>query len=96
MRWSIVRLICVRELRDQLRDRRTIFMIAVLPLLLYPVLGMAAVQFAVGTSENPSTIGIVGKGYLPQWTPRSLGFQPGSVVAWFTLSPCQPGVAGCS
>jgi sodium transport system permease protein len=95
MRWSIIRLICVRELRDQLRDRRTIFMIAVLPLLLYPVLGIAVVQFAVGASENPSTIGIVGKEYLPPWTPRSLGFQPGSVVAWFALSPCQPGLSGC-
>lgn len=95
MRWSIVRLICVRELRDQLRDRRTIFMIAVLPLLLYPVLGVAIVQFAVGTSENPSTVGLVGKEYLPQWSPKSLGFQPGSVAAWFSQSPCQPGLGGC-
>ena len=94
MRWSIVRLICVRELRDQLRDRRTIFMIAVLPMLLYPVLGMAVVQFAVGTSENPSIVGIVGKDDLPQWTPRSLGFQPGSVAAWFAMSPAQPGLDG--
>src|SRR5436309_3050550 len=30
MRWSIIRLIWLRELRDQLRDRRTVFMIAVL------------------------------------------------------------------
>src|SRR5437868_1722686 len=30
MRWSIVRLIWHREFRDQLRDRRTVFMIAVL------------------------------------------------------------------
>src|SRR5947209_216965 len=30
MRWTIVRLIWARELRDQLRDRRTLFMIAVL------------------------------------------------------------------
>jgi sodium transport system permease protein len=94
MRWSIVRLICVRELRDQLRDRRTIFMIAVLPMLLYPVLGMAVVQFAVGTSENPSTIGIVGKDDLPQWTPNSLGFQPGRIAAWFAMSPCQPALNG--
>src|SRR5439155_172651 len=28
MRWSIIRLIWLRELRDQLRDRRTLFMIA--------------------------------------------------------------------
>ena len=37
MRWSIIRLIWFRELRDQLRDRRTVFMIAVLPLVLYPL-----------------------------------------------------------
>ncbi len=94
MGWSIVRLICVRELRDQLRDRRTIFMIAVLPMLLYPVLGLAIVQFAVGTSENTSTVGFVGQEYLPQLTPQSLGFQPGSVASWFNLSPCQPGLCG--
>src|SRR2546429_104212 len=32
MRWSIVRIIWLRELRDQLRDRRTLFMVAGLPL----------------------------------------------------------------
>ena len=47
MRWSIIRLIWLRELRDQLRDRRTLFMIVGLPLLLYPVLGFAVLQFAV-------------------------------------------------
>ncbi len=31
MSWQNVRLIWFREVRDQLRDRRTIFMIAVLP-----------------------------------------------------------------
>ena len=36
-----VKLILVREIRDQLRDRRTLFMIAVLPLLLYPLLGIS-------------------------------------------------------
>src|SRR5438034_624090 len=34
MRWSIIRLIWLRELRDQLRDRRTLFVMVVLPLLL--------------------------------------------------------------
>jgi sodium transport system permease protein len=95
MRWSIIRLICLRELRDQLRDRRTIFMIAVLPLLLYPVLGLAIVQFAVGTSESPSIIGLVGQQNLPQWSPASLGFQPASVAAWFAVTPCQPALNGC-
>ena len=48
MRWSIIRLIWLRELRDQLRDRRTLFMVLVLPLLLYPVLGFAVLKFALG------------------------------------------------
>src|SRR2546430_8082751 len=59
MRWSIIRLIWFRELRDQLRDRRTLFMIAVLPLLIYPILGFAVLQFAMGFQEKASTIGIV-------------------------------------
>jgi sodium transport system permease protein len=69
MRWSIIRLIWVRELRDQLRDRRTLFMIAVLPMLLYPVLGFAVLKFASGFVAAPSTIGIAhGK--------RTVGFPP--------------------
>lgn len=59
MRWSIIRLIWLRELRDQLRDRRTLFMIAVLPVLLYPVLGYGVLQFALGFREKPSVIGLV-------------------------------------
>ncbi len=59
MRWSIIRLIWLRELRDQLRDRRTLFMIAVLPLLLYPVLGFAVLRFALGLAERKTVVGIV-------------------------------------
>ena len=40
MNFTNVKLILVREIRDQLRDRRTLFMIAVLPLLLYALLGV--------------------------------------------------------
>ena len=46
MNWSNVKLILAREIRDQLRDRRTLFMIAVLPMLLYPLLGMSFFQIA--------------------------------------------------
>ncbi len=59
MRWSIVRLIWLRDLRDQLRDRRTLFMVLVLPLLLYPVLGFVVLKFALGFADKPSVIGIV-------------------------------------
>jgi sodium transport system permease protein len=89
MRWSIVRLICTRELRDQLRDRRTIFMIAVLPVLLYPILGTALFQFA-GFTEKPSTVGIVGDKYLPDVALTSLGFGPPPAAAFFTVTPITP------
>ena len=39
MNWRNIRLIYAREIRDQLRDRRTLFMIAVLPLLLVSAVG---------------------------------------------------------
>ena len=59
MRWSIIRLIWLRELRDQFRDRRTVFMIVGLPLVLYPVLGVCVLTFAMRFLETPSRVGIV-------------------------------------
>lgn len=53
MNWSNVKLILAREIRDQLRDRRTLFMIAVLPLFLYPLLGMSFFQVAQFMREHP-------------------------------------------
>lgn len=58
MRWSIIRLIWLRELRDQLRDRRTVFMIVGLPLILYPALGIIVLTFALQFFERPSVIGV--------------------------------------
>lgn len=58
--WSNVRLIMTRELRDQLRDRRTLFMIAVLPLLLYPLMGVLFTQMSQFMQEQPSRILIIG------------------------------------
>jgi sodium transport system permease protein len=60
-----IRLIFLRELRDQLRDRRTLFMIAVLPLLLYPALGIGMVQLTVLFTEQPRTVVILGADDLP-------------------------------
>ena len=60
MNWTNVRLIHVREIRDQLRDRRTLFMIAVLPILLYPLLGMTFFQIAQFRHEKPTTVVVVG------------------------------------
>jgi sodium transport system permease protein len=60
MNWSNVKLIFSREIRDQLRDRRTLFMIAVLPMLLYPLLGMSFLQFSQFLEEKPSRILVIG------------------------------------
>lgn len=60
MNWSNVKLILQREIRDQLRDRRTLFMIAVLPLLLYPLLGMSFFQLAQFMREHPTDVLVVG------------------------------------
>ena len=76
MRWSIIRTIWFREMRDQMRDRRTLLMIVGLPLVLYPVLGMVVLQFAAGFTEKPSVIGIVTAGdhhnnFPPRQSPHS-------------------------
>ena len=66
MRWRNVRLILGREIRDQLRDRRTLFMIAVLPLLLYPLLGMSMFQMAQFVRESSTRIWVIG-GTVEGW-----------------------------
>ncbi|QDU40640.1 ABC-2 family transporter protein [Maioricimonas rarisocia] len=65
MSWKNIRLIFLREVRDQLRDRRTLFMVAVLPLLLYPALGMGIVQMTVTFSEQMRTVVVLGADDLP-------------------------------
>jgi sodium transport system permease protein len=73
-------LIFRREVRDQLRDRRTLFMIFVLPILLYPLLGIGMLQFSLSFEQKPRTVYVVGPEYLPE-KPRLLnaegnGFDP--------------------
>jgi sodium transport system permease protein len=65
MRGSIVRLIAMREFRDQLRDRRTLFLILGLPLLMYPLFIGVAVLFASALKEKKHVVGVVGAEHLP-------------------------------
>src|SRR5262249_19088606 len=60
MSWRNIRLIYAREIRDQLRDRRTLFMIAVLPLLLYPLLGMSVFQLSQFLRKSEPAVVVVG------------------------------------
>jgi sodium transport system permease protein len=65
MSWSNVKLIFLREVRDQLRDRRTLFMIAVLPVILYPLMGMLLLQVTQFRREHPTRIWLLGAENLP-------------------------------
>jgi sodium transport system permease protein len=69
MKWSNVKLILVREIRDQLRDRRTLFMIAVLPLVLYPLLGMSFFQVAQFMREHAIRVLVLGAPQSPDLPP---------------------------
>jgi sodium transport system permease protein len=97
MRWSIIRLVWLRDLRDQLRDRRTLFMIAGLPLVLYPVLGAAVLGLALDFTERPNLVGVIRRPGLPQeFPPREppeAGRSPLRYCAWLTATPLQDSVA---
>jgi sodium transport system permease protein len=67
MTWTNVKLVLHREVRDQLRDRRTLFMIAVLPLLLYPLLGVSMFQVLQFVSEHPTRVRVIGAEQLPKF-----------------------------
>src|SRR6476620_2858152 len=62
---SNVKLIFFREARDQLRDRRTLFTVLVLPLLLYPLMGALVFQVQQFLREHPSKVRLVGTAALP-------------------------------
>ncbi len=63
-RWSVIWLMYVREMRDQLRDRRTLFTIAVLPILLYPLVGTLLLQIAQFSRQHPTSVCVVGSDHL--------------------------------
>jgi sodium transport system permease protein len=47
IRWGRVRVVAAKELRDTLRDRRTLLMMVLVPALLYPLGGVALSQLTV-------------------------------------------------
>jgi len=69
MNFTNIKLILAREVRDQLRDRRTLFMIAVLPLLLYPLLGMSFFQISQFVRQRATSVLVVGAENLPKQPP---------------------------
>ncbi len=69
MRWSVVRLIAAREIRDQFRDRRTLFLILGLPVLMYPLFVGVGLLFVSAIKEKKLIVGVVGAEALPTAQP---------------------------
>ncbi|MDB5308924.1 MAG: family transporter protein [Gemmataceae bacterium] len=69
MRWPVVRLIAAREARDQLRDRRTMFMILGLPVLMYPLFVGVGTVFVYMLKDKKLVVGVVGTDHLPKPVP---------------------------
>jgi sodium transport system permease protein len=64
--WRNIKLVFVREVRDQLRDRRTLFMIAILPVLLYPMLGLGMIEMMLTFSQQTQTVVLLNADELPE------------------------------
>jgi sodium transport system permease protein len=80
MRWTNLLVIFRREVTDQIRDRRTLFMIFVFPILLYPILGYGILQVTAAREQKPRVVVVVGAEYLPPeqplLSPASDSFNP--------------------
>ncbi len=82
MNWKNVKLIFHREVRDQLRDSRTLFMITILPVLLYPMLGLGVVEMMLTFSEQKRTVVVLNADELPT-DPLFLN-ESGIAEKWFS------------
>ncbi len=69
MNLKTIKLVYQRELRDQMRDRRTLFTVLVLPVLIYPLLGMAILHISQFSTVEPCRIWILGGQHIPHDSP---------------------------
>ncbi len=69
LRWSNLLVIFRHEVRDQIRDRRTLFMIFVLPILLYPMLGIGLLKVAEALEQKARVVVVLGAEFLPSSPP---------------------------
>jgi sodium transport system permease protein len=81
MHWPTIRTIALRECRDLLRDRRTVLMIFLTPVFLYPVMGYGGYQFALHSKEQTAVIGLEGADHLPK------ADSPLPAAAWLSTGP---------
>jgi len=81
MRRIIVRLIAKREIRDLLRDRRTLLIVLGLPALLYPAFVVVGLAFAASLMDQKTVIGVVGMEHLPAPTNHPEALLAGAALA---------------
>jgi sodium transport system permease protein len=81
MRRSVVSLIARREVRDLLRDRRTLLIVLGLPALLYPAFVVVGLAFVASLMEQTTVIGISGAEHLPPATEHPEALLAGGAVA---------------
>ncbi|MBL8815584.1 MAG: CPBP family intramembrane metalloprotease [Planctomyces sp.] len=81
MNWKNIRLVFLREVRDQLRDRRTLFIITILPVLMYPLLGLGIVEMMLTFGEQRHTVVVLNDQELP--AVPSLLDEQGFAIQWF-------------
>ena len=86
MRRSVVRLIAAREVRDQLRDRRTLFLILGLPVLMYPLFVGVGLLYIAEIKRKELKVGIAGAGHLPKPAPDPTAIVGGAGAV--VLQPC--------
>jgi sodium transport system permease protein len=95
MNRRIIRLIWQRELRDLLRDRRWLFMLLGLPVLLYPAFGLVGFVFALSMLDHEIRIGVAGLDNLPQLS-TGAPLVPTAELAWLTAAPAAGGVGSAA
>ena len=81
MRRTVVRLIAEREIRDLLRDRRTLLIVLGLPALLYPAFVVVGLAFAVSMMDQKTVIGVVGMEHLPAASSHPEALLAGAALA---------------
>ncbi len=67
---NAVFLIAKREIRDLLRDRRTLMIVVLLPALLYPAFILVGLGFAASLMDQKTVIGVAGAEHLPALKPH--------------------------
>jgi len=70
MRWNNVKLVFIKEIIDILRDKRTLFIMTILPILLYPVMMIGSIMLMQMQQEKmnseTSVVAVIGAEFAPE------------------------------